>query len=136
MTKGNPKWERWEKAIQETFGLDSAPGSGNQFNAPGDAVNNTNPHEGGFRLFVDCKFTEKLSYSLKRADWEKWCERAAEAGKRPAMAIRIWPNELVGPMDAVVISVDDLAELLSKAEKLDAIDKAYHEMLIERGRTD
>lgn len=125
MTKGNPKWEKWEKEIQALYGLDSAPGSGNQFNAPGDAVNNTNPHESSFRLFIDCKYTEKLSYSLTRRLWETWSERAAEHGKRPAIAIR-WDNEmLLHPKDVVVIDPNDLAELIAKAEKLDAIEKAY-----------
>jgi hypothetical protein len=128
MTRKLPGWAQWEEDIQELFGLDGTICSGNKFHDPGDAVSRDNPHDGTFRLFVDCKYTEKLSYSFRRADWEKWTERAAERGMRPAMAVRIWPRGLIGPADAMIVSVDDLAELITKAEKLDEIEKAYRGM--------
>lgn len=128
MTKGNPKWEKWEHDIQELFGLDSCPGSGNQFNAPGDAVSNATPHDSSFRLFVDCKYTSKLSYSLTRLMWEKWSARAAEAGKRPAIAIR-WDNDmLLSPKDVVVVDPNDLAELLDAALRLEQSRQLYQEL--------
>jgi hypothetical protein len=125
MTKGNPDWEKWEKYVQDLLGLDSSPGSGNQFNAPGDAVDNSTPHANAFRLFIDCKFTEKLSYSIKRQTWEEWEDKADEVGKRPALAIRIFPKEMICPIDLVVIGMNDFAELKAKADKLDEIERLY-----------
>ena len=125
-------WREWEHHVQEVLGLDSTPASGNQFNAPGDAVDNRHPSESGFPLLVDCKFTEKMSYPLNLINARLWLLRGIERGKRAILAIRILPPSFEHPGDFVVISLDDFAELLEKARENEpehdwAVDRTYLE---------
>jgi hypothetical protein len=112
-----PSWQAWEQEIQSKLGLDSTICSGNKWNDIGDATDNNSPRDDSFRLLVDCKQTDKFSFSLKRADFEDWLERGLEKGKRALLAIRLWPRELIDPMDVVVIGLDDFCELLERVKQ-------------------
>lgn len=103
-------WEQHERDIQEMFGLDSTICSGNRFHDAGDGV-----HRGRgfpFPVYAECKYTEKLSKTLKLLEIADAEVNAADAGKRMIMPIRFWRRTARGPEDYVLISAHDLAELL------------------------
>jgi hypothetical protein len=84
--------------------------------------------DGGEMMKIDCQYIEGLSYQLKRGDLEDWQDEADSHGRRPGVAVRIWPPELIAPCDVMILDMKDFAELLSKARKLDEIEKTYREM--------
>jgi len=110
-----PTWEQWERDLQERLGLDSTPASGARWQAPGDAVDNSHPQDSSFALLLDAKLTEKISYSIGRKFWNQWQAKAAEAGKRFIMPIRMWPRGEAKPTDVVVVGLDDFVELVEMA---------------------
>lgn len=111
-----PTWEQWEANLQELLGLDATICSGNQFYDIGDAADHANPNDVSFRLLVDCKYTEHLSWSLRAKEVGQWVDRAAEVGKRGMMAIRLWPRGALLPRDYVVLTADDFAEIYERAK--------------------
>ena len=111
-----PGWSQWEADIQQLLGLDATVCSGNQFNDIGDATSNDSPRDSSFRLLVDCKYTEHMSWSLRAKEVGQWMDRAMEAGKRGMMAVRLWPRGALLPRDYVVLTADDFAELYGKAK--------------------
>ena len=104
---GDPRWRRFEHDVQNRLHLDSTPGSGNQFFAPGDAVDHRHLLLSRFPILADCKYTEKLSFTLNSHFLHQQVERATELGKRFVMPIRFSCHG-----DYVVLTLDDLAELL------------------------
>lgn len=55
------------------------PGSGSSWRARGDVKNDTH--------LIQHKYTDKASFTLKFAEWQKVVEDALRAGKEPAMII-------------------------------------------------
>jgi hypothetical protein len=106
-------WKAHEKHIQKLLGLDSTPGSGNQFYAPGDAVDNRHASQCVFPILADAKCTDKGSFSLNHHFMVQQTDRATELGKRFVMPVRFdgGPH----PDDYVVLGLDDFAELLELA---------------------
>ena len=129
MTKGNPNWEQFEHDIQEILGLDATICSGNQWHDQGDAVDNTNPYDNSFRLLVDAKFTEHMSYSVMGSKMRRWCETGTEKGKRAILALRFWPRGQQSPDDFVMLSFDDFAELYERASRIITLDKEFCDAL-------
>lgn len=136
MARSQPGWEHWESDLQELLGLDSTICSGNQFHDTGDAVDNTNPRDVSFPLLVDCKYTEKQSFSVSRKNMEQWLLRGTERGKRAIMAIRVWPRGFPHGRDYVVCSADDFAELLEIARQAEASAKSCCGQHYEPGELD
>jgi hypothetical protein len=114
-----PGWQAHEKHVQDLLELDSTPGSGNQFYAPGDAVDNRHQQQSSFAVLADCKYTEKGSFSVNHHFMAQQTDRATEAGKRFVMPIRFFHRGARHPDDYVVLGLDDFAELLTKARTLD-----------------
>lgn len=114
-------WEQWENEIQQRWGLDSTPGSGNKFNDPGDAVDHRNPHDESFRLEVDCKDTIGKSYTLSKLFMGHWTKNAEERGKRFVLALRFRERDhpRTPHQEYVVLSRNDFEELLEKADHWD-----------------
>lgn len=108
-------WRAHEKHVQDLLGLDSTPGSGNQFYAPGDAVDNRHPGESNFAILADAKCTERGSYSLNHHFLVQQTDRAVELGKRFVMPVRFDGGSR--PDDYVVLGLDDFAELLEMAKQ-------------------
>jgi hypothetical protein len=108
-------WEVFEQDVQTLFGLDSNPGSGNQWNAPGDAVDNNHPSETVFPLLFDCKDTELKGYRLTPAWLKAQHDRALGLGKRFAMPLRFRDKRSGRHHDYVVMDLNDLAELMELA---------------------
>lgn len=121
-----PDWEVFEYDVREVLGLDSTVCSGNQFNDPGDGVDRRHPSEGGFRMMVDAKFTEKGSWSINAKKFKEWFDRAAEMGLRGAVAVRLRPpgNR---HRDYVILDLNDFAELLN-----DASERAARSRYVDR----
>lgn len=113
--KNNRGWAAHEIYVQEVLSLSPTINSGNQFHDPGDGVDREHPSEKLFPLIVDAKYTERLSFSVKYTILSEWWQRAAEMGKRFAMPIRFFPKFTVEPIDYILLSLDDFAELLDKA---------------------
>ena len=121
MSQRTPGWRAHEKHVQELLGLDSTPGSGNQFYAPGDAVDNRHGGESFFPILADAKCTERGSYSINHHFMVKQTDRAVELGKRFVMPLRFDGGSR--PDDYVVLGLNDFAELLEKARHLDKLMK-------------
>lgn len=117
LTRHQPGWQAHEKHVQELLGLDSTPGSGNQFNAPGDAVDHRHPRESSFPVLADCKYTEKGSYSVNHHFMAQQSDAAAAIGRRFVMPIRFYHRGALAPDDYVVMGLDDFAELLERASR-------------------
>lgn len=109
MTKGNPKWEQFEHSVQELLNLRSTPGSGNQWH---DVSDGRSRPEDSYKLMVDCKFTERSSYSLNGSMLNGWWDRATGAGYHFALPVRLDGVNVGRQREWVVIPLDDYAELL------------------------
>lgn len=110
-----PQWEQWEEEIQNRWGLSSTVCSGNQFHDPGDAVSRGTPYD-HFRLMVDCKYTDKQSFSLRARTLKQWLTTGMSRGKISILAIR-FSGKSDTPTDWVVLSLDDFEELWEKARR-------------------
>lgn len=108
-------WQQHERDIQQLLSLDSTPASGSQFYAPGDAVDNRPRQDSVFPLLADCKFTEKLSFSLNNHFLVDQVERAQSLGKHFILPVRFWHPNAAAPQDYIVATADDFAELYERA---------------------
>lgn len=127
-----PAWEQFEHDVQEMLGLDATICSGNKFNDIGDATDNRPPGDDSFRLLIDCKYTEQVSFSVGAKFMGQWVDRATEWGKRFVLAIRFLPRGASSPREYVVLTLDDFAELLEAARRADQsskwpVDRTYLE---------
>lgn len=112
MTKGNPKWEQFEHKVQELLDLRSTPGSGNQWHDVGDGVSRPDDR---YKIIVDCKFTERSSYSLSGKVLNDWWAKATGAGYHFALPVRLDGNNVGSQKEWVTIPLDDYAELVNMA---------------------
>ena len=110
-------FEAHEDWVAETFSLRNTITSGNKFYDPGDCV--TADPDSRFPLFVDAKYTEKHSQSVRVRDLHYYQSIAAELGKRMVVALRFWHKDAVGPSDYVVLSAHDFLELLDMVQSKD-----------------
>lgn len=111
-----PGWDAWEEYVAGQLRLSRTCSSGNKFHDPGDAVTR---NRGGWPIYAECKYTERLSFGLKLREVRQAHYQAEQLGKRFVMPIRIWPrgDALGGPGDYALIPLADLVELLDKAER-------------------
>jgi hypothetical protein len=106
-------WERFERDIQQRFGLSATLSSGNQFFDSGDAVDNRHPSESAYPMWIECKWTGAKSRSVKAQELDSWRERAELLGKRFVLALRFY--DALRPRlsaDYVLITVEDFEDLL------------------------
>jgi len=109
VTKGNPEWELFERKVQEVMELRSTPGSGNQWHDVGDGRSVTvDP----YKLIVDCKYTQKSSFSLSGKVLQDWWDKATGDGYHFALPVRLDGLSRGNQKDWVVITLDDYAELV------------------------
>lgn len=106
-------WRKHETDLQEALGLNSTIGSGNQFQDIGDGSTGHN-RKNAIPIVIDCKCTEKASYSLSSELLEDWLRRAGEIGKMFMLPIRFQHAKV---QDYVVLQLDDLLELLELARR-------------------
>lgn len=77
----NTEWYQWEKEVADAFGTNPTPGSGNQDWQKCDVATDD--------FLIDCKNTEKNSYSLKKSLIDKYKPVAGLEGKEFMMAINL-----------------------------------------------
>lgn len=116
MIKPSPKlafWRKHESDLQEAMGLNSTVGSGNQFHDIGDGSTGHN-RKNAIPIVIDCKCTEKASYSLSSVMLEEWLDKAAQIGKMFMLPVRFQHAKV---KDYVVLQLEDLLELLELARR-------------------
>jgi hypothetical protein len=118
MMVARSNWQQFEEDVQQLLGLDSNPGSGNQFNAPGDAVDNRHPNQTSWPIIADCKHTTKYSYSVKFEVLQEWEEKATEMGKRFIMPLR-FQLPRAPAADYVLMPLHDFVELIDQIRETD-----------------
>ena len=105
-------WEAWENYVNRALGLARTIASGSQAHDPGDGVDRRHHSETGYALMVDAKYTEKKSFPLVAKTMDFYVRRAAEAGKRFALAVRLVDGGGTVVHDYVVVPLQDYVALL------------------------
>lgn len=105
-------WEAWERYSNRALGLRATIASGNKAYDPGDGVDRRHHTETDYALMVDAKYTEKKSFSLVAKTMDFYVRRAAEAGKRFVLAVRLVDNGGSVVHDYVVVPLQDYVALL------------------------
>lgn len=77
----NTDWYRWESKVASDLNTHPVVGSGNTDFQKGDVVDS--------HWFIDCKYTDKESYSVKNSLREKYEEKAALEGRDFVMALNL-----------------------------------------------
>jgi hypothetical protein len=95
--------QRQEKSIAKKISGRVVPASGAFWSRKGDARSED--------LLVEAKTTDKASYSIKGATWDKIRKEALLDGRIPVMAIQIQGRDLV------VLDQEDFLELRSIARR-------------------
>ena len=109
------EWSQWEDHVNELLGLRATPASGARWQATGDGVDTD--RESVFPLIVDCKATERGSFSLNKKDLRQWVEHAIGLGKRFAMPIRFWNKGSTRSADYILLELNDFVELLEMVRR-------------------
>jgi hypothetical protein len=123
------EWEKFEEDVQNLLGLDATICSGNKFHDQGDAVDRSHPSRKCWRLMVDCKYTEKGSFPVTAKFMGGMVDKATELGLRFALAVRLRPPGSLAHRDYVVIPLDDLAELLDRADPpVNLVDRTWSDL--------
>jgi len=101
-----------ETYLQEMFGGYISPGSGNSFANQGDV--RMSRYDNEYAFVFEGKSTLAASLSTPLTMWHKIVEQSKH--HLPALALRFYLDErLEKTIDLVVISADDLKELLERA---------------------
>lgn len=93
------KWQLKEIKDEKTFQGKRTTGSGNRWHSPGDIKSDV--------FLIDCKQTDKNSYSVSRDTWNKIYEEALFSYRIPMLSLDISGTELV------VLSKEDFEKILS-----------------------
>lgn len=117
MTKGTPAWEQFEHKVQDLLALRSTPGSGNQWHDVGDG--RSRPGD-PYPLLVDCKYTERSSFSISGRDLNDWWNKTTEAGYHFALPVHLAGANVGRQKEWVVIPIDDHAELVDAIRRLNS----------------
>ena len=105
-------WEAFEDYVNKLLGLDSTIASGSKAYDVGDGVDRRHHSETDYALMVDAKYTERGSFSVSRKLMGQYVTRAAEAGKKFALPVRLVDMRTKTVDDYVVIPLQDYAALL------------------------
>lgn len=111
MTKGNPAWEQFERRVQELLDLRSTPGSGNQWHDIGDGVSKP---DDAYKLIVDCKYTDRKSFSVSGDTLQPWLDKAGLLGYHFALPVRLEGMKGTAK-NWVTVPLDDYVELVDAA---------------------
>lgn len=116
MTYGVKPWHAWEVEVQDRLGLRSTIASGNKFYDPSDGVDVREAKDIDFRVMVDAKCTEGISFRFTKRLMSQWVRKAQEMGFRFALPVRLTNGEVEEGSDEitdyVVITFEDYLELV------------------------
>lgn len=113
-------WEAWESYANRALGLSATVASGSQAHDPGDGVDRRHHSETDYALMVDCKYTEKKSFSLNGKLMAQYVQRAAEAGKRFILPVRLVDRGGLEVHDYVVVPLQDYVTLLETYREVES----------------
>lgn len=99
----NEDWYKWEEEVARLFDTKPTPGSGNQDWQKGDVVTED--------YILDCKNTDKDSYSIKNSLFEKYEKIAALEGKNFAVALNLNGRKLI------ITPLEDFVDIADFAKK-------------------
>ena len=105
-------WEAWERYTNKVLGLDATIASGCKEYDPGDGVDRRHHTETDYALMADAKYTEKGSFSVNAKLMKKYVQRAAEAGKRFVLPVRLVDSAGREVHDYIVVPLQDYVALL------------------------
>lgn len=105
-------WREFEAHVNQLLGLSGTVSSGNQAHDPGDGVDRRHPSETDYALMVDAKYTIAGSFTVNRKLMGSYIRRAATAGKRFALPVRLVDPCTSRVDDYIVVPLDDFAMLL------------------------
>lgn len=94
------KWKKKEKSDAFTFNGKVTKGSGNSWYAPGDIKTEN--------FLIECKQTEKKSYSISLTTWDKIYSQALFSYRTPILSLKIQD------VDLVVLDKEDFKNILQK----------------------
>lgn len=120
MTKGNPDWEKFEHEVQDLLDLRSTPGSGNQWYDVGDG--RSNPGD-PYPLLVDCKHTQRSSYSISGSVLNDWWNKATGAGYHFVLPVRLDGSNVGRQKDWMVVPIHDYVELVDTIRDLNRVKR-------------
>jgi len=109
VTKGNPAWEKFEHDVQDLLNLRSTPGSGNQWH---DVSDGRSRPKDPYKLMVDCKYTQRSTFSLSGAVLNDWWDKATGAGYHFALPVHLDGTNVGRQKRWVAVPLDDYAELV------------------------
>ena len=113
-------WESWEAYSNKALGLSATVASGSQDHDPGDGVDRRHHSETRYALMADAKYTEKGSFSVSAKLMGQYVRRAAEAGKRFVLPVRLVDGGGRGVHDYIVVPLQDYVELLETYREVES----------------
>lgn len=105
-------WESFERYVNKALRLQATIASGSKAYDPGDGVDRRHHTETDYAIQVDAKYSEKASFPVNAKLMRQWCQRAAEAGKRFVLAVRLVDSGGREVHDYVVVPLQDYVALL------------------------
>lgn len=112
-------WEAWESYVNKALDLDSTIASGSKPYDVGDGVDRRHRNDTDYALMVDCKYTEKQSFSISAKLMGQYIRRAAEAGKAFILPVRLVDKGGMEVKDFVVVPFEDYRMLLETYRKVE-----------------
>lgn len=105
-------WEAFEAYVNRVLGLSATVASGSQDYDPGDGVDRRHHSETDYSLMADAKYSEQKSFSVSAKLMGQYVRRAAEAGKRFVLPVRLVDKTTKDVHDFVVVPLQDYVTLL------------------------
>lgn len=113
-------WSAFEDYVNTLLKLSATAASGSRDHDPGDGVDRRHHSQTDYALMADCKYTEQASFSVNRKLMKQYVLRAAEAGKRFVLPVRLVDMRTKNVDDYIVVPLQDYVALLeSYREKED-----------------
>lgn len=111
-------WDAFERYVNRVLGLESTIASGSKAYDPGDGVDRRHHSQTDYALMADAKYSEQKSFSISAKLLGQYVRRAAEAGKRFVLPVRLVDTRTKTVHDYIVVPLQDYVTLL----------EAYREM--------
>ena len=105
-------WEAFERYVNRVLGLQATVASGARDHDPGDGVDRRHHSETDYALMADAKYTEKASFPVNAKLMRQYVQRAAEAGKRFVLPVRLVDSGGREVHDYIVVPLQDYVALL------------------------